>query len=368
MPYNCNNKGKKVANPANKGRGYIEPTSKEPEVLKALPLIPWWRVSLIVPKLSAPSDSQKKAIRKRLNMRDGQPFKKCKGQVKSRILKFEEQGDFSHSGHLQGTWGYQPAKKGEHKKPPPCGFCTECTCGHIAGEGTKGDFYGLGPETGHYGVGYCVWCQKGANMVPSTAVRIARAEVESMNRYGDVKDTTQALVEYEDEQKALAVARKREREEVMLLADEIEKVRKELESDEAFEYIKGERVPMSTKSRVRMLTDLARSRSRLRLDDIQLDDNSYVHVDEIASRMPDMRGVVFQSIDKLYELVVRWYDSLTVVCPKCGGTHRLGDAQTIEPDGEKSNLEVNGNFCEYVKEMFVRSWKEIWKSVKQGRR
>ena len=56
------------------------------------------------------------------------------------------------------------------------------TCKLTAGLGTRGDFYGLGEHTGHYGVGLC-WRHekyKGAEK----ALKIARTHMEALQAFG----------------------------------------------------------------------------------------------------------------------------------------------------------------------------------------
>lgn len=62
---------------------------------------------------------------------------RCPAKSKTFVRKQEEKGDFSHS----------------HKRH----ICDQCRCHHAAGLWTKGNFYGLGEHTGHYG---CGWCAK----------------------------------------------------------------------------------------------------------------------------------------------------------------------------------------------------------------
>lgn len=61
---------------------------------------------------------------------------RCPARSKTFVQKCEAAGDFSHSGKNH--------------------ICDQCRCKNTAGFGTKGDFYGLGDHTGHYGCGWCV--------------------------------------------------------------------------------------------------------------------------------------------------------------------------------------------------------------------
>ena len=66
-------------------------------------------------------------------------FPRCKGKSVRKSKRLEAEGDSSH-------------------RSPRHDPCDICRCSHVAGWGTKGEFYGEGEmwkEVGHYGVGWC---------------------------------------------------------------------------------------------------------------------------------------------------------------------------------------------------------------------
>lgn len=100
------------------------------------------RAAVIEPKQKmGMSQAQQLGIRKILGLPSWARLPRCSAKSKTFVQKCEEASDFSHS-------------KKDH-------ICDECRCKNTAGLGTKGDFYGLGIETGHYGCGWCERHEKG---------------------------------------------------------------------------------------------------------------------------------------------------------------------------------------------------------------
>lgn len=274
---------------ASRGQWKSPRLSRDADLLRMLPLIPvhiLWRM----PRDERPgkvTDHQRFAIRQRLNMRQGQRFNRCRGRNKAFIARAEARGDFSHSG-----------------KKPPCNFCDECRCKRTAGEGTKGDFYGLGPETGHLGVWLCAKCQ--LHKTPGLMLKWARYEVQHLQAYGEVafmgdRDYTEKLVKYETQiaKRSIEINEDMER-----LAGEFDKVLKEIESDEAFEYVKGERMPLSTAARAGLIIDLAKAKSRLRIDEWKTRrDENLISVDDALSRSSEVLRAFREALVSAVELV-----------------------------------------------------------------
>ena len=91
--------------------------------------------------MAAPTEAQKLEIRRVLCMPRRALFVRCPARSMTLALKLAKAGDDTHlaEGHC----------------------CEKCRCPHIAGRGTKGDFYGIGADTGHYGVGFCYMHERG---------------------------------------------------------------------------------------------------------------------------------------------------------------------------------------------------------------
>jgi len=261
----------------------------ELEVLYTLPFIPpaIYKKLPRSQQLGPPSPAQISAIKQRLNMRAAHKFGRCRGRNKQFIKRAEAKGDFTHSG-----------------PHPECGGCMECRCKRVAGAGTKGDFYGLGPETGMLGVGLCSRCAM--HKTPGLLLRNARLEVQHLQAYGGAilmadKEYTSKLVQYEAQ---LAKRSLEIDEDMSRLADEFNKVLGEIEGEEAFEYVQGEKQPLSTAKRAQLIIDLAKARSRLRVDEwkTRRDDNM-ISVDEALSRTADIMRVFRDTLVTAIELV-----------------------------------------------------------------
>jgi hypothetical protein len=92
------------------------------------------------------------------------PFFMCHAKSTRLVKKFEEKGDFSHSG-----------KDGDH-------ICELCRCRHVAGWGTVGNFWGIGEQVGHFGVGFCV--RHEVHRRRSASLQYAVDQAKAIQRFG----------------------------------------------------------------------------------------------------------------------------------------------------------------------------------------
>jgi len=168
-----------------------------------------WHYKHIKPKLNKPSANQMRRIRTLLYLPKRHPFARCQGRVKKRIREFEARGDFSHSG-------------ANH-------VCDECRCHNRAGQGTLGNFYGLGPETGHRGVGWCYQCEMAHRS--GKALGFAIQQFEAIQKYGsNAMSSSQYQVTTEKEAQ-LAELNIRAREDMQLAVDTLEQFKKDLDQE-----------------------------------------------------------------------------------------------------------------------------------------
>jgi hypothetical protein len=331
--------------PESEGRDSDGIITRDPDKLIELEYIPAHMLRLIPPdkRPGRVTCKQRTMIRTILNMRSRASFRRCRGQDRKKVVTFEEQGDFTHSGYIAGTVGYDGNRRSKggrsNKRPPECGFCEKCRCSHVAGLGTKGNFYGIGPSAGLYGVGLCSSCIFTHRVSPRIVLLNARRELEALSAYGEVgMDSEYALREI-DKQNAIVVAEDRLHEETRLLAEEIGKVRREIESGEAFEYNRaGVQQPLCTKSRVKMLTDLAMARSRLRINDDKLSDDAI----KMKYLIPAVKAI---------EQEVR--GAIAATC-------ELTSRKTIGDD-----IGISDPIEEYVWARFTKAWARIWQELKE---
>lgn len=109
-----------------------------------------------------------KQVRTFLNLSPNQPLPRCPGRSKEKAEQYVKAGDDSHMavGHI----------------------CDDCRCDRTAGEGTRGDLYGLGVDTGHHGTGYCVICERNRRKVHTE--RVWRDHVKQLQETGMATTTT----------------------------------------------------------------------------------------------------------------------------------------------------------------------------------
>jgi len=306
-----------------KNGNWTPPTSKDPNVWMTMQLIPRHRQYLVREHLRTITISEKAAIRGILNMRKNQPFPKCRGRAMTKVRKFEAEGDFSHS-------------KKTH-------VCELCQCGLVAGQRTKGDFYGLGINTGHFGVGWCENCQVTHKIRPHIALKIARRHVELIQRYNVMGVDESYELKLAQEESALAVQTQKDREDMKLVTDELKRFMGLFSGDERpTEYVMGKLVPMSDASILAAKLSIAQSMSKLDLNHLKMDADKYIAVEELKKRIPEMMNQGYRCFASLEEMLVA-----TLV------------------RGEQ--LETDLNPQEHTKQLFQSGMKEIWSNVKTGR-
>ena len=304
---------------------YMSPRADEFRVLSLIP--PKWLHS-VSPPFAKISDKQKDAIRQLLGFKKDEVLPRCKGKRWKFVREREAAGDKSHS-------------ESKH-------LCHECQCEHVAGTGTKGDFYGLGPETGCFGVGYCRECWLHLSLRPAWQLWFARKQVRELQAYGRAvnnMDSDYALKVMREEAE-LAERTTKARQEFEMVLVELERFDKMLSgelADAPTEMTPRGPEPMADKTRIALKLDIAKTLSRLRLNDLKLDANSYLHVDELKRRIPEVMTLAFQCLSKLEELIV---------------------AKQVK--GEP--IETDMTPQEYVRLMFQSGMKTIWSEAKTGRK
>jgi len=309
-------------------RFYYDPT--DPDWLMQLALIPTHWLKHLPKKIPTISNAQKHAIKQILNMRDKQPFVQCRGKNWKFVRECEKKGDYSHS----------DAKHG----------CEDCRCRHVAGAGTKGNFYGLGPETGHYGVGYCRWCQglfPPRGIRPSAALRIARRHAEMIQLYGAVSMDPEYELKLVKQEAEVAKQSTKAREELELVLGELKRFQTMLDKtdpeNQPTELTKGGPVAMTDKTRIQLNLDIAKTLSRLKLDGLKMDADKYLHVDELTRRIPEMINLVYECFGKLEELIVA----------------KQVRGETVETEQSPQD---------YVRKILLTGMSRIWRNTKTGRR
>lgn len=281
-----------------------------------------------IPKEMKPgpiTQEQQMAIKRILNMRRYQPFNRCRGKDMKKARALRDAGDPSH----------MPK---EHK------VCQECRCTQTAGRGTKGNFYGLGVETGWYGVGFCRRCLITLRMQPGHALANARREVGLMQTYGEVRDDTDFSIRIAQQEVEEAKASVRVRAELQLVQDTLTDFKRQLEKtgrdQKPTEYVQGVALPMCDKTRIRLILNIANTISKLNLDAVKLDASKFVPLDAVLVASAEIQQAVESSLRMMEELTIQ--------------------------KNVKGEVTEAGNrpLFDYVWAKFSTEWVGIWKRVK----
>jgi hypothetical protein len=188
---------------------------------------------------------------------------RCPGRAKVKVAAFEEKGDFSHSGK-------------DH-------ICPECRCSHIAGAGTKGDFYGLGDHTGHYGAGWCYFHEK--QNPHKVCITYALRCIKDLRRGGmfGYKSNAPYLKQIEDDASE-ADTRVTVRAEINLLRAKLQEMLKKIEEGGMTESSKDGPVEASDVSVIKSVALLGKTISSIAIDDMHLSEMNYVNTEDVKIR------------------------------------------------------------------------------------
>lgn len=214
-------------------------------------------------------------------------------------------------------------------------------CKNVAGIGTRGDFYGLGERTGHFGVGYC-WKHE-FKVGPERSLEKARQHMEALRAFGAhntdpkqferlTKLQAQNVEQYNEMKKGLEL--------VINTMRDFEKLVKS-DRSELTEYISGgkgqpaELAPASEVTRIELALKIAKTLTSVKLDDFKMAADNYIHVDELTLRLPREITLAKRMFAKLIELKANF------------------------KEGERNPIEQ-------IEEEYLIGMKEIWKDAKAG--
>ena len=301
--------------------------SKNPADIVKMPYIPPSILSYLPEKLGPCNRSHKDAIRQILAMRVDEPFARCKGKNRVFTKKCEAKGDMSHSDKKHS--------------------CPECACKKIAGAGSKGDFYGLGPETGHYGIGYCHMCEDLNNVSPGLNLKNLRDTLRVVQAYGKAAMSSEREfgLKLAQSRAVLVADKEKVRKDVKLVHDQLDRVQSLIKDGMATEMTPRGPEPMATKTETMLLLDIAKTMMKLDLGSFKMSEKDYVHISEVIKRIPEMMTLTYQCFSKLEELLVA----------------KLVRGEEIETDRP---------IREYVTDIYDENMATIWdeNNMKQGRK
>jgi len=221
-----------------------------------------------MPKLSAQDQS---AIRRILGLRAGQPMALCPARDRrvAKILSFKGNPEHMERGHV----------------------CSACRCQRIAGSGTKGDFYGLGEQTGHFGVGYCRFHE--GLLHKGHAEKIAMDQMRAMQTVG-MNESRMPAVEIQEAN--LVKASMEMSDGIALVQRTLNEFQDRVIKGEFTESTKSGPMPASDKTRVELACRLADTIAKITKEDWAIRSNEYIHFNELKSRLPLMISMTFRFI------------------------------------------------------------------------
>lgn len=216
------------------------------------------------PKHWLPTLKQLQQIRWALAMTDRMPFMRCPARSSKKRDDFERLQDYTHSpsGHV----------------------CEKCRCDRIAGEGTQGDFYGIGENTGHYGVGFCKWHEKGRRK--SNAITLARHQMDAMRAIGRgrLTDTTE-FVEVLDQTEQKAIGIHDINDGIQLVKKHIEDFKAMVEGGSLTEKGKDGPQEASDKAKIDMVCKLALTIAQLTKVSVDVNAHTTIPIEDVTSRI-----------------------------------------------------------------------------------
>lgn len=257
-------------------------------------------------------------IKRMIGLKDYEKLPRCRAKCKSQARRLEAAGDPLHV---------------ELDHP----VCNDCQCVHVAGWGTKGNFWGPEPEWepwGHYGVGYCRNHQDLCKS-PDKSVGFARNHLKALQQYGQaamISTDYELMIKQEAEEAHAALEI---RENIVELQDYLRSFRGLLEDDEKgllTEKCGKEVIRMTYATKAKLLKDLSLGVAQLAKDRFYLSQLDYVSVDQIKIRLPQMFTLASRCFDKLREALAK---------------------------GDKSAVDN-------IKFEYKEEFREIWSSVKPG--
>lgn len=247
--------------------------------------------SLAKPKLNMKLSVQDQArIKKIINIPTGRLFPRCPGKALRKVSVMMKKGDDTHrdSHHL----------------------CEKCRCEHTAGYGTRGDFYGLGEQTGHFGVGYCYYHEK--ELGPVRAHEFAVQHLKAIQSVGD-KMSTATQFEEVAKLEAKEVEKYNEmRRGLDLVITTLKEFESIVSNKGLTEYVSGPRgegaqlADASDVTRMDLALRIAKTLTGIKLDEFRMRADEYIHIDELAVRLPKMIELGKRLFAKERELIVNY--------------------------------------------------------------
>lgn len=220
------------------------------------------------------SEKDKAHIRRVLCQPVNAGWLRCPAKDSRKSFTFAKEGDDSHlaGGHV----------------------CEKCRCSAVAGSGTKGDFYGLGEHTGHYGVGFCYRHERGRRA--GVALSYARNQMLSLQQVGRAEHPGEDQIKVMEYEAQISQENQEIRQGILLVKKTLEDFQKLVDDKSLTETGKFGPRPASDATRIGLACQVARTLSALVKEKYAIESGDYIHVDELKTRIPQMISLAYRFI------------------------------------------------------------------------
>jgi hypothetical protein len=171
----------------------------------------------------------------------------------------------------------------------------------VAGFGTTGDFYGLGP-TGHVGVGFCRYHERGRRK--AKAEQYAINHMKSLQNLGKAERSQEVVRQMIYEDAVSANERNKIREDVALVRDTLEEFKRICDSGKLTARNKGEIVEASDVERIELALKIANTIKGIKFSEFQISQKDVLPYDELAVRIPLIIKITERAMERLMERLV----------------------------------------------------------------
>jgi len=200
---------------------------------------------------------------------------RCPAKDQAKVKALRAKGDYSHS---------------ELNHVP----CDLCRCTNPAGYGTTGDFYGIGIDSGHIGVGFCAKHEKKRD--PKICKDVAQGSVRAMQSYANANLTAKEYRNLVQQEAGVATANQEMGEAMEFVRETLTKFQQMLQDEETMyegSGKNGDPIPMSDKTRIELSCKLAKTVSDISKDKFTVNSNLFVHIDDIKAKLPQIIEAAF---------------------------------------------------------------------------
>lgn len=205
-------------------------------------------------------------IRAILFLPRGVPFCRCTAKEMEIVERLELLGNYSHSGHNH--------------------ICEICRCRNIAGDHTErrwGDWYGIGANTGHYGVG---WCRKHESKRSKESLhRMCLNHMRGLQISGKAESVAKELERLKKGDNAIAERTREVRTGIKLVMETLAEFQQKCIDGDITETANGTCVAASDETRMKLACSIAKTVASLAKDFAVISPENTITVEEVRTRL-----------------------------------------------------------------------------------